>query len=40
VLLGCATEDKLAASNRLFPREFLGSDEQEHHNALSPLTTS
>lgn len=29
VLLGCGNEDKLAASNRLFAREFLGSNEQE-----------
>ncbi len=29
VLLGCGTGDKLAASNRLFAREFLGSKEQK-----------
>lgn len=28
VLLGCGTEDKLAASNRLFAKEFLKLDEQ------------
>jgi pimeloyl-ACP methyl ester carboxylesterase len=29
VLLGCGTEDRLAASSRLFAREFLESDAQE-----------
>ena len=29
VLLGCGTEDRLAASNRLFAREFLKADAQE-----------
>lgn len=29
VLLGCGTEDRLVASNRMFAREFLESDDQE-----------
>jgi pimeloyl-ACP methyl ester carboxylesterase len=29
LLLGCGTEDRLAASNRLFAREFLKADSQE-----------